>query len=295
VIYGLALILGAVGIARAQDEQTIKGLIAGRDGANMIVKGPSGNVTIALNDATQVEAVKGAFGFKKETMGLTALVPGLPVEVKFTGSPGQFTATKIKFKADDLKTANEIQAGLTPTNQQLQSTEKQVQANKQQIAGQEEQIQSNQAQIAANQEKIQQVQGEQVALSKRFGELGDYDVKGTVTVFFPVNSASLSESDRAKLKQLATQAMTLNGYMIQVAGYTDASGNARYNQELSDRRAQGVIEYLQQSCAVPLFRVLAPAAMGMSDPAASNETAQGKAENRRVVVKVLVNRGIAGG
>jgi outer membrane protein OmpA-like peptidoglycan-associated protein len=291
----LALIVGAVGIARAQDEQTVKGLIVGRDGANMIVKGPSGNVTITLNNATQVEAVKGAFGFKKESMGLTALVPGLPVEVKFTGTQGQFTATKIKFKIDDLKTANEIQAGLTPTNQQLQSTEKQVQANKQQIAGQEEQIQSNQAEIAANQEKIQQVQGEQVALSKRFGELGDYDVKGTVTVYYPVNSASLSESDRAKLKQLAAQATTLNGYMIQVAGYTDASGNARYNQELSDRRAQGVIEYLQQSCNVPLFRVLAPAAMGMSDPAASNETAQGMAENRRVVVKILVNRGIAGG
>ena len=282
---GLALAL-IVSVVSAQDSETIKGLIVGRDGANMIVKGPGGNVTIALNEGTQVEAVKGKFGFRKSTMGVTALVPGLPVEVKVANNDGQLTATNIKFKADDLKTANEIQAGITPTKQQLQSTEQQVQTNQQKIAGQEEQIQTNE-------QKIQEVQGEQAALSKRFGELGDYDVKGSETVYFPVNSAALSESDKAKLKALAAQATNLKGYMIQVAGYTDSSGNAAYNQELSDRRAQSVIEYLQQGCGVPLFRVLAPAAMGMSNPAGSNETAQGKAENRRVVAKVLVNRGIA--
>jgi OmpA-OmpF porin, OOP family len=290
---GLALAL-IVSVVSAQDSETIKGLIVGRDGANMIVKGPGGNVTIALNDGTQVEAVKGKFGFKKDTMGMTALVPGLPVEVKVANNDGQLTATTIKFKADDLKTANEIQAGITPTNQQLQSTEQQVQTNQQKIAGQQEQIAGQEEQIQSNEQKIQEVQGEQAALSKRFGELGDYDVKDTATVYFPINSAALSESDRAKLKGLASQATNLKGYMIQVAGYTDSSGNAAHNQELSDRRAQSVIEYLQQGCGVPLFRVLAPAAMGMSNPAGSNETAQGKAENRRVVTKVLVNRGVAG-
>ena len=79
-----------------------------------------------------------------------------------------------------------------------------------------------------------------------------------------------------------------------MAGYTDSSGNAQYNQQLSDKRADAVIAYLQQSCGVPLFRVLSPAAMGMSNPAASNESAKGMAENRRVVVKVLVNKGLAG-
>jgi outer membrane protein OmpA-like peptidoglycan-associated protein len=52
---------------------------------------------------------------------------------------------------------------------------------------------------------------------------------------------------------------------------------------------------LQQSCGVPLFRVLSPAAMGMSNPAASNETTQGQSENRRVVAKVVVNKGLSGG
>ena len=86
----------------------------------------------------------------------------------------------------------------------------------------------------------------------------------------------------------------INGYLLQVAGYASATGNATYNQMLSAERAAGVTAYLQQSCGVALYRVLAPAALGTSDPAASNATAEGRAENRRVVVKIVVNKGIAG-
>jgi len=81
--------------------------------------------------------------------------------------------------------------------------------------------------------------------------------------------------------------------MVQVAGYTDSSGNAEYNQELSDKRAEEVVQYLQQECKVPLYRVLAPEGMGESNPSGSNESQQGKSQNRRVEVKVLVNRGVS--
>ena len=274
-VCGLAasLIL-SVGFAAAQETVKIKGLIVGRNGATMVIRGDSGNVTVTLSDSTKVEALKGRFGVRKDALGATALIPGLPVEVDAeNGAGGQMTAVTVKFKADDLKTAHEIQAGLMPTGQQLQATQQQVQAN---------------------QQGVQKAEVDQAALSKRFSELSDYDVKGQSTVYFAVNSTELSAQSKQDLKTLATSALSLQGYMIQIAGFTDASGNAAYNQELSDRRAQAVIEYLQQSCGVPLFRVLAPAAMGMSNPAASNETPQGKAENRRVVVKVLVNRGVAG-
>jgi OmpA-OmpF porin, OOP family len=157
-------------------------------------------------------------------------------------------------------------------------------------------IEANKAGIEANQEQIQKTQSEQADLAKRFGELGDYDVKGTSTVYFALNSSKVDAKGQQDLKALAGQAKEVGShYMIQVAGYTDSSGNASYNQQLSDNRADAVIAYLQQSCGVPLFRVLAPAAMGMSNPAASNETTQGKAENRRVVVRILVNKGLAGG
>jgi outer membrane protein OmpA-like peptidoglycan-associated protein len=278
------VVLCMVTAAAAQDKVTIKGLIVARDGANMVVKNDTGNTTVALDDDTKVEAVKGKFGLRSDTLAITDLIPGIPVEVKGTLSDGKVTAREVKFKADDLKTAQQIQAGLNPTEQQLQSTQKQVATN-------QDNIDANRQNIQTNEQNIHNVQGEQAALSKRFGELGEYDVKDQMTAYFAVNSSVLSEDEKQQLQSLAANATKLNGYMIQVAGYTDSSGSAEHNQELSDRRAEAVISYLQQQCKVPLYRVLAPAAMGESDPVGSNETAQGKSENRRVEVKVLVNRG----
>lgn len=291
-----ALMLIVVGTALGQ-ETKVKGLIVGRDGPNVIIKNQEGNnnVTVTLDDSTKVQMVKGKLGLRREDLGFTALVPGLLVDVKAESVGDQLVARSVKFKASDLKIANKIQAGLTPTAQELSATQEKVQANKQEIQQQQEQIQAQKAQIEASQEQIQKTQADQAALSKRFGELGDYDVKGTVNVLFGVNSAMVDAKGKQDLQALADQAKQIGAhYLIHVAGYTDSSGNAEYNQKLSDRRADAVIAYLQQSCGVPLFRVLSPAAMGMSDPKASNESEQGRAQNRRVTVKVLVNKGLAG-
>ncbi len=290
-----ALVLAFTGIALGQTT-TVKGLITGRDGANVNIKTQEGtSVTVTLDDTTKVQAVKGKLGLRRSDMGFTALVPGLPVEVDATGAPNQLVAKSVKFKATDLKTTNQIQAGLTPTNEELSSTQQHVQANQQQIQGNQQQLGEQKAAIDANQQQIQKTQGDQADLAKRFGELGDYDVKGTATVYFGVNSTKVDAKGEQDLQGLATQAKQVGShYLIQVAGYTDSSGNAAYNQQLSDRRAAAVIAYLQQSCEVPLFRVLSPAAMGMSNPAASNETTQGMSENRRVVVRILVNKGLSG-
>jgi OmpA-OmpF porin, OOP family len=304
VLCGLAtvLMLAVAGPAFGQ-KTNIKGLIVGRDGANVIIKSQEGNnVTVTLDDSTKVQAVKGKLGLRRSDLGFTALIPGLPVDVQAEGPPDQLVAKNIKFKASDLKTANQIQAGLAPTEQELATTKEGVQANQQQLQQQQQQlqqqnaqIQANQQKITTNQEQIEKTQGEQAALAKRFGELGDYDVKATATVLFAVNSSAVNAKGKQDLQALATQAKQIGThYLIQVAGYTDSSGNAAYNQQLSDKRADAVIAYLQQTCGVPLFRVLSPAAMGMSNPAASNESAQGMAENRRVVVKVLVNKGLSG-
>jgi OOP family OmpA-OmpF porin len=276
----IAAIPGIAAIVAAQDQQTVKGLIVGRNGDQMIVRGETGSTTVTLTDSTKVEVVKGKFGLRKNAMGMAALVPGLAVEVKALSTGGKLVANEIKFKSDDLKTAHEIQAGLTPTQQQVQANQQQLQATQQQVQ--------------ANQQGIQQNQANEAALSKRFGELADYDVKGEAAVHFVVNSTTLSPQAKQDVMTLAARAMGLNGYMIQVAGYADSSGNAAHNQELSDRRADAVVSYLQQTCKVPLFRVLAPAAMGTSNPVASNETPEGQAENRRVVIKILVNRGLSG-
>ncbi|HEY6292644.1 MAG TPA: OmpA family protein [Terriglobia bacterium] len=307
VLCGLtaALMLTVVGTALGQ-KTTIKGLIVGRDGPNVIIKTTDGNnVTVALDDSTKVQAVKGLLKLRRSDLGFTALVPGLPVDCQATGSGSPLTAVSIKFKASDLKTANQIQAGLTPTGEQLSATEQKVQANQQQIEAQNAQLQAQNAQLQAQNQQIQstqknlqktqaQLNADAAAAAQRFGQLGDYDTKGTATVLFAVNSSTVDQKGQQDLQALATQAKQISAYMVEVAGYTDSSGNAAYNQQLSDKRADSVINYLKQSCGIPLFRVLSPSAMGMSNPAASNESASGMAENRRVVVKILVNKGVSG-
>ena len=242
-------ILGMANDAAGQQTTTVKGVITARDGAAMSVKGAVASWTIVLNDDTKVEAKKGMLKVRKETLNITDLIPGLPVEVKTVHNGTDLVAHSVKFKADDLKTARQIEAGLNPTAQQLQG-----------------------------------LQGDQAEMSKKFGQLADYDTKGEVTVYFDVGKAVVSDDAKQQLKELAANAVQLKGYMIQVAGYTDSSGNAEYNQELSDNRAEAVVRFLQQECKVPLYRVLAPEGMGESNPAGSNESQQGMKENRRVVV-----------
>ena len=225
---------------------------------------------------------------------MTALIPGLPVEVEGEQNGSSIIAKTVKFRATSLNTANQIQAGLQPTDEELKAAQEEEAANAQKIAAQQQQIQAGQQKIIASQEQIEKTQAEQAAISKRFGELGEYDAKATASVYFAVDSYKVDEKGQQHLQALANQAKQINAYMIQVAGYTDASGNAAYNQRLSEDRAAAVVAYLQQKCNIPLFRVLAPAAMGMSHAATTNETPAGMSENRRVVVKILVNKGLAG-
>jgi outer membrane protein OmpA-like peptidoglycan-associated protein len=124
--------------------------------------------------------------------------------------------------------------------------------------------------------------------------LGEYDVKREATVNFGVGSTKIPAKDQIELKELANAATGLKGYIIEVTGYADSTGNAAMNTKLSEDRAQAVITYLVQQGAVPVRHIVAPGAMGEYGAAAPNETKAGRAENRRVQVKVLVNKGIAG-
>jgi OmpA-OmpF porin, OOP family len=119
-------------------------------------------------------------------------------------------------------------------------------------------------------------------------------VKGEATVKFKVSSSKISPEDLQQLKQLAQAATGLTGYIIEVKGFADASGDALMNEKLTEDRAKAVVSYLIQQCNVPVRHIVAPGAMGIYQPVASNETEEGRAENRRVEVKVLVNKGVAG-
>ena len=296
----------AVGMAYGAsngEKVKVQGMITGRTGESVTIKTTDGStVTIVLDDDTKVQQPKG-LGLRKKQMSATVLVPGLKISVDGTGdAQSRVVAKTINFNSDDLETAEAIQAGLTPTKQAVATNQQNIAANKQAtqtnaqgIAANQVQTAANKQQIANNQEQIDANQQQIQATTKRFSELSEYDTKGDAVVNFAVGSSVISASDKAALKQLAQSATGLTGYIIQVKGFADSSGNAAMNQQLSMDRAQEVIAFLLQDCNIPVRHIVAPGAMGTADPAAPNETASGRAENRRVEVKVLVNKGLSAG
>ena len=278
------------------------GLITGRSGETLTVKNLKGgsSVVVTLTDSTKVQVPKGMLRHSEEAV--TSLIPGLKVEVQGTGTETNVVANTIRLDKDNLLMAEMIQAGLTPTQQQQQTNTANIAANKQGVetnkegvAGNKQQGAANKTAIAANQQQIAANQEEVQANTKRFSELSEYDTTAKATVYFATGSSTVSDSDKDALKLLAVSAVGTKGYIIQVKGFADSSGNAAMNQQLSMDRAHAVIAYLIQNCSVPVRHIVAPGAMGEADPAASNEVPEGRADNRRVDVKVLVNRGVAGG
>jgi outer membrane protein OmpA-like peptidoglycan-associated protein len=291
----LATLVLTCGVAGAQSAQ-IQGVINGRSGATMTVQSQdSGNVVVVLNDYTEVEDVSGLFHARKKQMGLTVLTPGLQVQVQGNyNAQNQLVANTIKFNGKDLQTASDIQAGVTPVEQQEQAEkaqavkqEAQIQKEQAAMAQQQQEMAAAQAKIAANKAAI-------AAVNKRFGELGDYNIWDETTVYFGNGQVSIDPQYNAKLLALCQKAKTVTGYIIQVKGYASAVGSVALNQKLSQERAANVTEFLEQQGGIPLTNILAPGAMGTSKQVAPDNTVEGQAENRRVVVRVLQNKGIAG-
>ena len=219
---------------------------------------------------------------------MTALIPGLAVEVKGSyNAKNQLVADDVKFSGSALKTAEDIQAGLTPTKDQVQQNQKQIQGEQQKLQQEQQQLTAEEQKTAANKAAI-------AAANKRFGELGDYNILGEVTVLFGNGQVTIEPQYKPQLLKLAQQAMGITGYVIMVKGYASKVGSAALNQKLSTERAQNVANFLEQQGKIPLTNMLAPGAMGTSKQVAPDTTAEGQAENRRVVVSILQNKGIAG-
>jgi OOP family OmpA-OmpF porin len=302
IIVGLmAVCFVALVSAYGQGEKTkVKGLITARTGDTIMLKTTDGSsVTVTLDDDTKVQQPKGLVGVRKKQMSAAALIPGLKISVEGTSQGAdRVLAKSITFDKDDLQTAEMIQAGLNPTEQRVTASEQNIATNQQNIAANQQNIEANKQATAANQQNIAankaSIDANAVETSKRFSELSEYDTKDQTDVRFASGSAVISAADQEALKKLAHNAVNLTGYIIQVKGFADSSGNAAMNQKLSMERAQNVIAFLLQNCNVPVRHIIAPGAMGEAAPVAPNETAAGRAENRRVEVKVLINKGLAG-
>jgi outer membrane protein OmpA-like peptidoglycan-associated protein len=274
-------------VAFADDH--VRGVVTGRgtDGS-LLVRTDNADMVIVINENTKVQERSGLRSIKVD---MPSLMPGLRVDVEGTyQTTTQFLAERITFTRDDLKTARDIEAGLTPTNDTVRETRAQIDANQQQN---NQRFGQHDLKIASNEQQIVATSGAVEATNARIANLDDYSVVDTLTVYFPNGRSTISAQYETQLRQLADKARTMNGYSVQIEGHASGVGPYSLNQRLSRLRAEAVAALLQQS-GVPTTKMFVPAAMGVSDQAAGNTTKAGQAQNRRVVIRVLQNRGITG-
>lgn len=242
----------------------IEGIISARNGESMqVTTADGGNTVIALNDATRIKAKGGFLGLDRSKLAADSLLNGLPVSVETMKSGDRLVASEIDLKTKDLKTASMIRTGT------------------QQRFGEQG------AAIAQNAAATEALRG-------RMGDIDQYNVKSTTNVNFDTGKATLSSQAKNDLCATAAAAQEMDNALLLVVGYTDSTGPQEYNQQLSERRAGAVVNYLQQACGWKPYRMLTPTGMAEADPAASNDTSEGKAQNRRVAVNILVSKAVEG-
>lgn len=289
--FGL-LAIGLVSISvvsRGADNTKLEGFIKARNGDSMILQtSESPKVIVLLTDTTEVGQVQGMFKARRKEMSAAALIPGLAVKVEGSyNDQQQLVAESVSFKGDDLERAEAIQAGMHETEARTTENEENIERHQAALQEHQEQITSNQGNIADNKADI-------AAATARFGQLDDYYILDEVTVYFDNGKTAVEDKFKPQLLALAQKAGSVNGYMVEVKGYASASGSTELNQQLSEDRADEVTNILTQQGHIPLTRMLAPGAMGESHQIGSDSVEQQEATNRRVVVRVLQNKAIAG-
>ncbi|MDZ7588804.1 MAG: OmpA family protein [Parasphingorhabdus sp.] len=235
----------------------VEGFISARNSEKMRVTAADGTSSVVLiSEGTQIRSRKGLFGLARDRLAADSLLNGLPVSIKTVDWGGNLVASQIRLKDKDLKTATMIRTGTA------QGFEEQTAATE--------------------------------ALRGRMGDIDKYNIKGTTNVNFDTGKAVLSAQAKSELCSAASQAEANENALLLVVGYTDSVGSEDYNQVLSEKRASRVVNYLQQACKWKPYRMLTPTGMSEADPMADNRTAEGKAQNRRVSVNILVSKSVDG-
>ena len=285
----LVFVFVALASTMVSAQTKLEGVIKGRSGSEIILQtADSPKVIVLLTDGTDVAQFQGVLKARNKRMSMTALVPGLPIKVEGSyNADSQLVATKIRFKGNDLEQAQAIQAGLAETQRQAQKNKEELEKQNAELAAQNAALKEQSEKVAANRAAID-------AAIARFGQLDDYYILDEVTVYFGNGKVKVDPKYTPPLVALAEKAKTINGYMVQVKGYASASGSASLNQKLSEDRANNVANILLQQGHTPLTNMLAPGAMGESRQVVKDKAADSEAENRRVVVRILQNKGIAG-
>lgn len=312
--FGLVLTLSplAIGQLATQDNSTrsrsvasgqkmkIKGVVVRRDVDTFTVRDITGNDTVVrMTDQTSVKTKGGVFS-SGTRYASAQILRGLNLEVEGRGgSSGELVAEKVRFSNTDLRTAMSVEARANPLEERASAAEgriSEVEQNAQKLSGQLDELAaiSNAARGGAKaaQDTADAAVAGVNATNERISALDDYVPQETAAVNFRVGSSVLNTDGKSKLDAIATKALNAKAYVLEVTGYADATGSTARNRALSQRRADAVITYLVEQHKIPLRRIVTPYGFGELDPVADNKTRTGRAENRRVEVKILVNKGL---
>lgn len=283
---------GARTVASGQ-KMKLKGVVVRRDADTFVVRDINGvDTTVVLDDRTSVKT-KGGFLRSGTNYGLTNILRGLNLEVEGRGdASGNLVAEKVRFNESDLRVARAVESRAAP----LETKVSEVEQNAQRLSGQLDELAAvaNTAKggaRAAQETADAAVSGVNLT-NERISALDDYTPQSVLAVNFRSGSAVLSADSKTKLDELATKAMNAKGYVLEVTGFADAVGSVALNRALSQRRADAVIRYLVENHRIPLRRIITPYGFGETNPVAENNTRDGRAQNRRVEVKLLVNKGL---
>lgn len=252
-----------------------KGVVISRDVDTFTIRDRNRtDYQVLLTGNTSVKTHGGFLRFGRK-YAVSDILRGLIVEVEGQGNTqGQLMADKVRFNESDLRAAITTDTRVGP-----------VEENQERLSGQMDELTT----IAA------EARNEVRAANERISSLDEYDVQETAKVNFNVNSAVLSPEAKRQLDGVAQKALSAKWYMIEISGHADSSGSDAKNFALSQRRAEAVIQYLAVTHKIPVRRFVTPMGYGETDSVADNKTAAGRAQNRRVDVKVLLNRGMSQG
>lgn len=279
----------------------VQGLIISRDSNSFTLRDMTGSeVTVQLAATTKVEEKKGNPFRGSKKYSTDHVIRGLFVEVQGRGdASGGLVAEKIKFSDESQRVALSVNSQVVPVENRVGQAETRIteaEQNAQRLSGQVDELTevANLAKggaAAAQQTAEAAVEGINQT-NERITSLDDYEEKKSTAVNFKVGSAVLTPEAKTMLDEIATQAKAERAFVIEVRGFASADGSASMNDRLSERRADAVVRYLAQQHEIPLRRIILPFGYGEAIPIADNSTRDGRKQNRRVEVKILVNRGL---
>jgi OmpA-OmpF porin, OOP family len=283
-------------------KKKILGTIVRREADNFILRDMAGgDIQVMLTGNTKVEEKKSNPFRRSRNYGTTQLLRGLTVEVEGRGdAQGMLVADKVKMTDDALVTARTVETRVTPVEGRVSTTENrigEVETNAQRISGQIEELAAVSNAARGGAKAAQETADAAVAgvsetnrrIDTIVAGLDDYKEKRIISVNFKAGSFKLQPEETSKLDEVASQAKVEKAYMIEVTGFASAEGKAELNRRLSQQRADAVVRYLAENHQIPLRRIITPYGYGTLNPVADNSTRDGREQNRRVEVRVLVN------